>query len=115
MNIMNQNKLSIYNTKEHEAESDVALETVSESVRAPMYAVVMHNDNYTTMDFVVYVLVEIFDHGIDRAVELMYQIHESGRAVVAILSFEIGEMKILQVNELAEQMEYPLLTTLEKQ
>lgn len=99
----------------HEMEADVAVLDKAEQAHAPMYAVVMHNDDYTTMDFVVYVLIEIFHHTPERAVELMYAIHETGRAVVAILPYEIGEMKVAQVTELAEEMEYPLLTTLEKQ
>lgn len=98
-----------------QTQSDVAVETVLVHDDVPMYAVVMHNDNYTTMDFVVYVLTQIFNHNLDQAVQLMYKIHESGRAIVAVLPYDIGEMKILQVNELAEQFEYPLLTTLEKQ
>lgn len=100
---------------EHEVQSDVALADEMVHAHAPMYAVIMHNDDYTTMDFVVYVLVEIFQHTLERAVELMYTVHEAGRAVVAILPYEIAEMKVQQVNELAEQMEYPLLTTLKKQ
>lgn len=111
---MMNNGLYVDNVAGYETESEVAL-TTSKLTRAPMYAVVMHNDDYTTMDFVVYVLMDIFNHNVDKAVELMYDIHKLGRAVVAVLPFDIGEMKVLQVTELAEQMEYPLLTTLEKQ
>lgn len=96
-------------------DGDVAVQEQTQLKKPSMYAVIMHNDDYTTMDFVVYVLVEIFQHTLERAVELMYTVHEAGRAVVAILPYEIAEMKVQQVNELAEQMEYPLLTTLEKQ
>lgn len=98
-----------------DTQADVAVAEQVEQAYAPLYAVVMHNDDYTTMDFVVYVLMEIFNHAPDRAVELMYAVHETGRAVVAILPYEIGEMRVAQVTELAEEMEYPLLTTLERQ
>lgn len=103
---------SAHDTQEQE---DIALLEKVEKTQAPMYAVVMHNDDYTTMDFVVYVLMEMFNHTLERAIQLMYAIHETGRAMVAIMPYEIGEMKVMQVTELAEQMEYPLLTTLEKQ
>lgn len=110
----------IYNSNDSQydnddVQADVAVAEQVGQAFAPLYAVVMHNDDYTTMDFVVYVLVEIFNHTPDRAVELMYAIHETGRAVVAILPYEIGEMRVAQVTELAEEMEYPLLTTLERQ
>ncbi|MFL1731561.1 ATP-dependent Clp protease adaptor ClpS [Moraxella oculi] len=95
--------------------ADLAVLEQAEQAYAPMYAVVMHNDDYTTMDFVVAVLMEVFGHALEQAVELMYVIHEFGRAVVAVMPYDIGEMKVIQVTDLAEKMEYPLLTTLEKQ
>lgn len=102
----------------HDTASDVAvdemIEEEIEQAEPPLYSVVMHNDDYTTMDFVVYVLVNVFGHTLDKSVELMYAVHETGRAVVAILPHQIAEMRVAQVNELAEEMEYPLLITLEK-
>lgn len=95
-------------------DGDVAVQEQTQLKKPSMYAVIMHNDDYTTMEFVVYVLVEIFDHDIDAAYRLMMQIHHEGRAVVAILPFDIAEMKVDEVNELAEQEQYPLLTTIEK-
>lgn len=95
-------------------DDDVAIQEQTQIKKPSMYAVIMHNDDYTTMEFVVYVLVGIFDHDIDTAYRLMMQIHHDGRAVVATLPFDIAEMKVDEVNELAEQEQYPLLTTIEK-
>lgn len=100
---------------DYDTVSDVITKKKAE-VRLPdLYAVIMHNDHYTTMDFVVYVLVEIFDHPIQRAMDLMMQVHQTGQATVAVLPYQIAEMKIDEVTQLAEQEEYPLLLTLQKQ
>lgn len=96
------------------ADGDVAVQEQTKIKKPSLYAVTMHNDDYTTMEFVVYVLVEIFDHDIEQAYRLTMQIHQAGKAVVATLPFEIAEMKVDEVNELAEQEQYPLLTTIEK-
>ncbi len=95
------------------ADSDVALAVKPVLKKPQMYAVIMHNDNYTTMEFVVYVLTEIFDHPMDHAYTLMMQIHEKGQAAVALLPYQIAEMKVDQVDALAESAGYPLLTTIE--
>lgn len=100
---------------EHDTDSDVAvISQVQTQVRRPsMYAVVMHNDNYTTMEFVMYVLMDIFEHNAEQAYQLMMKVHQTGRAVVATLPFEIAEMKVEEVDLLAEEENYPLLTTIE--
>lgn len=96
-----------------DTQGDVALAQKQQLATPKLYAVVMHNDNYTTMDFVVYVLMEIFAHDEAAAVRLMLQIHEQGQAIVAKLPFEIAEMKADEVTELAEEENFPLLTTVE--
>lgn len=79
-----------------------------------LYAVVMHNDDYTTMEFVVFVLTDVFAFDIEKAVATMLDIHHKGKARVGAFPKEIAEMKIMQVENLAEKFEYPLLVTLEK-
>lgn len=97
----------------HRPDTDVVTETKIQVKQPKLYTVIMYNDNYTTMDFVVYVLVEIFQHNIDKAYQLMMQIHESGQAAVALLPYDLAEMKVDEVTALAEQESYPLLTTIE--
>lgn len=77
-----------------------------------MSALIMHNDDYTTMDFVVWVLISILSVPESKAIELMLKIHHDGAAQVAILPTEIAQMKQAQIHQLAEQAEFPLLVTL---
>lgn len=77
-----------------------------------MSALIMHNDDYTTMDFVVWVLISLLSVPESKAIELMLKIHHDGAAQVAILPTEIAQMKQAQIHQLAEQAEFPLLVTL---
>lgn len=97
-------------------DGDLALaqETETDFAKPALYALVMHNDDYTTMEFVVAVLMEVLSHDLGTAYELMMTIHSTGSAVVGVFPKEIAEMKLETVNQLAIKNEYPLLTTLEK-
>jgi len=94
-----------------EIESEVALELQEPK----MYKVLLHNDDYTSMDFVVEVLTGIFHKTEAQAVQLMLQIHEKGKAVCGIYSFEIAQTKAEQVKQLAKKNEFPLLATIEEE
>lgn len=96
-------------------DSELDSDVVVQLAKPPMYALIMHNDNYTTMEFVVWVLVSVLNLPMDVAYERMMTIHQEGQAVVAILPKEVAEMKVQQICQLAEQEEYPLLVTLQKQ
>ena len=76
-----------------------------------MYQVVMLNDDYTPMDFVVTVLMEIFHHTPEAAVALMLAVHEEGKAIVGVYPKDIAQTKCLQVLERAMAANYPLLCT----
>lgn len=80
----------------------------------PMYKVVMLNDDYTPMDFVVQVLQQFFHHSREKAVQIMLQIHSHGRGVAGVFPAEIAETKTAQVNGFARQNQHPLLTVMEK-
>ena len=79
-----------------------------------MYRVLLHNDDYTSMDFVVEILMKIFHKSHQDAERIMINIHEKGRAVCGLYSYEIAQTKVEQVKRLARQNEYPLLATIEK-
>ncbi|MDI4497305.1 ATP-dependent Clp protease adaptor ClpS [Moraxella nonliquefaciens] len=102
------------NQYESDIDSQNDVLTEPEQAQIPLFHVVMYNDNFTTMDFVVFVLVRVFAHGTDKAMALMMEVHHKGWAVVATLPKEIGEMKIAAVQEYAEQAEFPLLLTLQR-
>jgi ATP-dependent Clp protease adaptor protein ClpS len=78
------------------------------------FKVIMHNDDYTTMEFVVLVLIKIFGHNRQRANILMEDIHNKGKAVAGIYSFEIAETKIAQTEIMAKNEGYPLKCTMQE-
>lgn len=82
--------------------------------RPPMYKVILLNDDYTPMEFVVTVIEHIFRKSHTEAVELMLQVHHKGAAVVGIYTRDVAETKVEQVIEYARINEYPLQCTLEQ-
>ncbi len=78
------------------------------------YKVLLHNDDYTTMDFVVEVLMAIFHKNIVESEEIMLTIHKRGRAVCGIYTYDIAQTKVYQVKESAKSNGFPLLATLEE-
>ncbi len=93
-----------------EEELDLALELEEPQ----MFKVLLHNDDYTSMDFVVEVLIGIFHKTHDQAEQIMLQIHEKDKAVCGVYSFEIAQTKAEQVKQRAKQNEFPLLATIEE-
>jgi ATP-dependent Clp protease adaptor protein ClpS len=79
-----------------------------------MFKVILHNDDYTSMDFVVDVLMHIFHKTQPQAEKIMLQIHETGKGVCGVYSFEIAQTKARQVKTYAKQNNFPLLATIEK-
>jgi len=81
--------------------------------KPPLYKVLLHNDHYTTMEFVVAVLQEVFHHDLVRAQRIMRHVHEHGVGVAGTYPMEIAETKASKVMSLARAAEYPLLCTVE--
>ena len=79
-----------------------------------MFKVLLHNDDYTSMDFVVEVLMGIFHKTQVQAEQIMLQIHEKDKAICGVYSFEIAQTKAQQVKQRAKQNEFPLLATIEE-
>jgi len=79
-----------------------------------MFKVLLHNDDYTSMDFVVEILMGIFHKSHAQAEQIMLQIHEKGKAICGVYSFEIAQTKAQQVKQRAKQNEFPLLATIEE-
>jgi len=94
----------------YEEELDLALELEEPQ----MFKVILHNDDYTSMDFVVDVLMGIFHKTHAQAEQIMLQIHEKGKAICGVYSFEIAQTKAQQVKQKAKQNEFPLLATIEE-
>jgi ATP-dependent Clp protease adaptor protein ClpS len=81
--------------------------------KPPLYKVLLHNDDFTTMEFVVYVLQTIFQRTEADSVRVMLQVHTQGVGVAGVYTFEVAEMKAAKVASLAQSSEYPLLCTVE--
>ena len=79
-----------------------------------MFQVLLHNDDYTSMDFVVEVLIGIFHKSQAQAEHIMFQIHDTERAVCGLYTLEIAQTKTQQVKLKAKQNEFPLLATIEE-
>jgi ATP-dependent Clp protease adaptor protein ClpS len=99
-------------------EPDEAVVTESKSKERlkppPLYKVLIHNDDFTTMDFVVFVLQTVFQRSEADAVRVMLQVHTQGIGVAGIYTYEVAEMKAAKATALAQEHEYPLLFTTEE-
>jgi ATP-dependent Clp protease adaptor protein ClpS len=82
--------------------------------KPPLYQVVLLNDDYTPMEFVVDVLERIFSLDRTRATRIMLQVHTQGKGVCGVFTFEIAETKVAQVMTYARQHQHPLLCTMEE-
>ncbi len=100
-----------------EKEGDVGLITESKTrtQKPPLYKVLLLNDDYTPMEFVVHVLERFFGISHQQAIEIMLIVHKKGVAVVGVFSFEIAETKVTQVMDYARRNQHPLQCTMEKE
>lgn len=80
----------------------------------PMYKVLLLNDDYTTMDFVVEVLVHVFHKSVTQAMEIMLSVHRNGVGLCGVYTHEVAETKVLTVETLARENGFPLRCTMEK-
>jgi ATP-dependent Clp protease adaptor protein ClpS len=79
----------------------------------PMYKVMLNNDDYTPMDFVIEVLTKFFAMDLEKANQLMLTVHYHGKAVCGIYTAEIAETKVMQVNQYSRKHQHPLMCTME--
>lgn len=96
-----------------EGEADVELAPKLDTPK--MYKVILLNDDYTPMDFVVLVLRRFFAKTEEQATQVMLDVHKKGAGIAGVYSLEIAEMKVMQVNQFAQLNQYPLKSTLEEE
>lgn len=94
---------------------DLAVKEASPKLkRPPLYRVVLINDDYTPMEFVVEVLETVFGMARNKATRVMLEVHTRGKGVCGVFSYEIAETKVAQVTSIAQQQQHPLLCTMEE-
>jgi ATP-dependent Clp protease adaptor protein ClpS len=94
---------------------DVAVQEAKPKLkRPPLYRVVLINDDYTPMEFVVEVLQTVFGMERNKATRVMLEVHTKGKGVCGVYSYEIAETKVAQVTSIAQQQQHPLLCTMEE-
>ncbi|HEV7777496.1 MAG TPA: ATP-dependent Clp protease adapter ClpS [Luteibacter sp.] len=103
------------NDQEHGNEHGLAIATSRpETARPPLFQVVLLNDDFTPMDFVIEVLRGFFGMDQERAVQVMLHVHTRGKGVCGVFTREVAETKVTQVNEYSRSHQHPLLCTMEK-
>ena len=101
--------------RDQELEHGLAVETAKPRLERPaMYQVVLLNDDYTPMEFVVDVLRTFFSMNQERAVQVMLHVHHRGKGVCGVFTREVAETKVNQVNDYARVHHHPLLCAMEK-
>ena len=106
--------LDVIASSENDTDQNVLVDTRSKTKRPPLYKVLLLNDDYTPMDFVVRVLQKFFKKPETEALKIMLQVHQQGVGVCGVFSFEVAESKVHQVVDYARKHEHPLQCTLEK-
>ena|SRR5262244_2636405 len=101
--------------RKFDPDSEVLTESRTEKKlkKPPLYRVLLHNDNYTTRDFVVAVLQEVFHKSEVEAVQIMLHVHNNGIGVAGVYTFEVAETKVKTVEKLARENEFPLRLSME--
>ena len=95
-------------------DTGVIVQTKPKTKKPAMYKVIMLNDDYTPMEFVVLVLERFFNKNQEEATRIMLHVHQKGVGVCGVFTYEVAETKVQQVMDLAKQHQHPLQCTLEK-
>ena len=93
--------------------TDTRTRTERRLKKPKLYKVLLHNDDYTTMEFVVWVLVSVFNMPEEQAIQVMLNVHLRGTGAAGTFTYEIAEMKVEKTTSLAREHEFPLLVTME--
>lgn len=101
--------------KKEDLLGSVLTDDVVETREPPRYKVLLHNDDYTTMEFVVSILERIFNRSRHEATKIMLSVHNEGVGIAGVYTKEVCETKIAIVHELAKKNEFPLRCSMEKE
>lgn len=93
----------------------VLTRTKQTTQKPPLYKVIILNDDYTPMEFVVYILQRFFNKSIEEATQIMLHVHQNGLGICGVFTYEVAETKVTQVMDLAREHQHPLQCTMEKE
>jgi ATP-dependent Clp protease adaptor protein ClpS len=96
-------------------EESVVSDTRSKTTEPPLYKVLLHNDDYTTMDFVVDVLRVVFHKSLEESTRIMLNVHHQGLGVCGVFTYEVAETKMDTVHAIASENGFPLKCTMERE
>lgn len=100
---------------ERDLDRDVVVETEKKLKRPSLFKVLLHNDDYTTKEFVVQILEYVFHKDNTEAVQIMLHVHRTGIGVAGVYTYEVAETKVKTVEGLARQYEFPLKCSIEEE
>ncbi len=101
--------------KDDDSDGDVAVSNVKPQLKKPpLYKVILLNDDFTPMDFVVEILTDFFNMNYERATQVMLQVHYEGIGVCGTYSKDVAQTKVLMVNDYSRQHHHPLLCSMEE-
>ena len=101
--------------REYGFDEEVATETRERLKKPPLFRVLLHNDDFTTMEFVVEVLKRVFGKSDADAFRVMWAVHTQGIGCAGVYTYEVAEMKVERVTQMAREQEFPLLCTVEEE
>ncbi len=99
--------------RDGERKGDLVLDERTKTKKPSLYKVLLHNDDYTTREFVVMVLQQIFHHSETEATRIMMHVHNNGIGIAGVFPFEVAETKIAKTMTLARRFEFPLQLSME--
>ncbi|HBH87281.1 MAG TPA: ATP-dependent Clp protease adaptor ClpS [Syntrophaceae bacterium] len=97
-----------------EYDNDIQLEPDAVLQEPKMYRVILHNDHYTTMDFVVEILMVVFHKAAAEATKIMLDVHKKGAGICGVYTYDIASTKVSLVHNMAKRREFPLKCSLEE-
>ena len=102
-------------SQDSEVQEVVESDTLEDIHEPSMYKVLLHNDNYTPMDFVVEILMFVFNKNADEATQIMFSVHRKGMGLCGVYTCEVAETKVETVTKLAGENGYPLKCSMEEE
>ena len=99
----------------HQTDEQIHSESRDQTREPPMYRVLLHNDDYTTMEFVVEILMYVFNKSPETAAKIMMNVHQKGVGVCGVYTYEVAETKVNAVHNLARESGFPLRCSMEQE